>query len=491
MGALAGLGNITLLSRLPRVSAAEAQLPARLVQFRPEIEPLVRLLEDTPRERTVEEVAIRIRKGLPYRDVVAALLLAGIRNIQPRPIGFKFHAVLVVHAAHLAAMASPDEDRWLPILWAVDQFKSSQARDIQEGDWAMAAVEEARVPPAHKARDAFREAMESWDETAADAAITGLVRCAGANEIFEILCRYGIRDFRELGHKLIYICNAFRTLELIGWIHAEPVLRGVVHAVLDRVGDDNPSKNDLPPDRPFRRNVQTVKPIRSNWWEGNPDSKAVVDLLGATRTGSAIDASSQVVSLLQRQVAPASVLDALHLAAGELLMRQPGILSLHAHTFTNAVHYAYHHVREDELRRLLLLQNAAFLPLFRGQPGNKTVRIDALQPRPLDSKDVAGALDEIFAAVGGDTDQAALKLLTWLQSNPDPTAFARAARRLIFLKGRDAHDYKFSSAILEDYPQVAPEWRAPFLAASVYNLRGSQEADNGLVSRIRSALAQG
>jgi hypothetical protein len=34
--------------------------------------------------------------------VLAALLLAGVRNIQPRPVGFKFHAVLVVNSAHLA-----------------------------------------------------------------------------------------------------------------------------------------------------------------------------------------------------------------------------------------------------------------------------------------------------------------------------------------------------------------------------------------------------
>ena len=64
---------------------------------------------------------------------------------------------------------------------------------------------------------AFVAAMDSWDEAAADAAIVGLVRTAGAHEIFELLCRYGVRDFREIGHKAIYISNSFRTLEAIGW----------------------------------------------------------------------------------------------------------------------------------------------------------------------------------------------------------------------------------------------------------------------------------
>ncbi len=32
---------------------------------------------------------------LTYQELLAALLLAGVRNINPQPVGFKFHAVLV------------------------------------------------------------------------------------------------------------------------------------------------------------------------------------------------------------------------------------------------------------------------------------------------------------------------------------------------------------------------------------------------------------
>src|SRR5206468_6752350 len=163
------------------VSAGEAKLDPKVVRLEPEIEPLVRLLEETSRDRLLEEVAARVRKGAAYRDVLAALLLAGVRNVQPRPsVGHKFHAVLVVNSAHLASLDSPDTDRWLPIFWALDQFKNGQARDVQEGDWTMAPVDERAVPPAHKARAAFTEAMDNWDEPAADAAIAGLARIAGA-----------------------------------------------------------------------------------------------------------------------------------------------------------------------------------------------------------------------------------------------------------------------------------------------------------------------
>ena len=49
-GALLGAGGLEFLSRLPAVSAAEAAVNPSIVRFLPEIEPLVRLLEDTPRE---------------------------------------------------------------------------------------------------------------------------------------------------------------------------------------------------------------------------------------------------------------------------------------------------------------------------------------------------------------------------------------------------------------------------------------------------------
>src|SRR5512133_1585854 len=167
--ALLGLDAFGFLKGLAPVSAAEAKLDPKLVKLDDSIEPLVRLLEETPREKLLEEVAGRIRKGTTYREILAALLLAGVRNIQPRPaVGFKFHAVLVVNSAHLASLASPDEDRWLPIFWALDQFKSSQVATQKESGWRMGAVDERLVPPARKARQAFVEAMDNWDEPAAD-----------------------------------------------------------------------------------------------------------------------------------------------------------------------------------------------------------------------------------------------------------------------------------------------------------------------------------
>jgi len=477
-GAAFGLDQL----RLPRVSAADAHLHPRAVRLRPEIEPLVRLIENTPRERLLEEVASRIRQGTTYPEVLAALLLAGVRNIQPRPVGFKFHAVLVVNSAHLASISSPDEDRWLPIFWALDYFKDSQGADQRAGDWTMSDVDEAALPPPHRAREAFIEAMDNWDESVADVAVAALARTASPEEIFEIFSRYGARDFRDIGHKAIYVANSWRTLQSIGWQHAEPVLRSLAYALLER-GDQNPAKADLAADRPWRRNLPLSRTINDGWRNGKYDDGGAVELLTTVRDASDEAAAAKVVALLNRGIAAQSVWDGLFAGAAELPMRRPDILSLHAVTTINALHFAYQTSREDDNRKMMMLQAAAFLPLFRGNL-DKGPRIDAFEPSAAD----AGGVTDIFAEVTRDRMSAARNTLAYLQSGKDAKALIDTARRLIFVKGQNAHDYKFSSAVLEDFSHVSPAWRERFLAASVFLLRGSGAKDNTLIGRARAAL---
>jgi lysophospholipase L1-like esterase len=61
---------------------------------------------------------------LGHGGLVAASLLAGVRNDRPRPsVGFKFHAVLVVNSVNLASLADATSKRCLPVLRAPDYFK--------------------------------------------------------------------------------------------------------------------------------------------------------------------------------------------------------------------------------------------------------------------------------------------------------------------------------------------------------------------------------
>ncbi len=471
-----------------RSAAAEPPMKKPVVPLDPAIEPLVRLLEETPRSKIVETFAAKVREGTRYEDVLAALLLAAVRNVEPRPsVGFKFHSVLVVQSIHLASTTLPESDRWLPVFWALDYFKGTQAEDDRERGWTMAPVDESALPKPSDAAAAFTDAMERWDEAAADAATAALVRTARAEDIWPLFLRLGGRDFRSIGHKVIDVANSHRVLGIIGWQHAEPVLRSLAYALLMHE-DGNPADRDDPADRPWRRNQELAKEIPSDWQNDKVDRDATLSLLHILRSGSENDADDQVVELLGKAAGPQSVWDALFLDAAELVVRQPGIVALHALTTTNAFHYCYRTATDDMTRRLILLQNAAFLPMFRqamaGRGDVGDFAIDQLQPAEN------GTVADIFEAVNRDSMGAARKTLAWFKAGGALEVWAAEARRLAVQKGVSVHDYKFALAAIEDAQSVSPAWLGHYLAASTFLLQGADKADNPLIQKVVGVLPE-
>lgn len=489
-GVTAGAGAFGFLGALPSIGETAGPGLPRVAAVSADLEALVRLIEDTPRPALLERVTERIRTGVPYQDLLSAVFLAGVRGIQPRPVGFKFHAVLVINSAHLATLAAADQDRWLPLLWSIDYFKSSQERNRSEGDWRMAPPDEGSLPPDHQARERFVRAMENWDVAAADQAITTWGRSGTASEVFEAFWLLGARDFRDIGHKAIYVANAWRTLQTIGWRHAEPVLRSLAYALLDHE-QGNPAKRDDWRDRPGRDNLVRARKMAAFRHAGKVDAAVSKEVLQGQRTATAEEASRLTAEIIERGIHPGCIWDGLFLTAGELLARQPGIVGLHCLTTVNALHFGYQTTGVATTRAYLLLQAAAFLALFRGAMAERgkmtTVQLDRLEPAT--SKEIS--IDRILTDVSRDRGLAASETLAHLQAKPESLPeLMRAARRLIFAKGTDSHDYKFSSAVLEDALSLTPALRPYFLAASMYQLRGSKDRDNTLIQRARAALAR-
>jgi hypothetical protein len=285
------------------------------------------------------------------------------------------------------------------------------------------------------------------------------------------------------------VASSWRTLQFIGWQHAEPVLRSLAFAVLNHeLRGTTPAKSDEVADRPWRRNQELAAKIGPEWLNGRVDEGATRDMLAVLREGSNVDTCNKAVELIGRGISPQSIWDALFLEAGELMIRQPAITALHSMTSTNALHYGFQASGDDNTRRLLLLQNCAFVPMFRDAiRGNvANLRIDDVKPVAITKP--SAALEEIFSDVSANKMNAAGKFRQYLNDGGSLRDLAIAARRLIFLKGDDAHDYKYSGSVLEDYLHVSPPLRAQFLAASAFYLKGSGDKDNTVVQRTREAL---
>lgn len=499
--ALLGLADLSPLAGLSPLRAEDARLEPDRVRFSDDIEPLVRLIEDTPRDKCPAMLIEQLRGGLPFRQALAALFLAGIRNVNPQPPGFKFHCVFVIHACHQMSLDSAPGERLLPLFYALDMFKNSQAQDVKQGDFVLRPVT-GTLPSTERAWEEFRAAMDDWDEPRADRAITALVRSRGAHEVIEGLWTYGARDYRNIGHKAIFVAHAWRTLQTIGWQHAEPTLRSLVLGLLD-FGKAERVNGYALDDQTYPANVERARQALTSLptdWTGpaGEDEATVRALLEPLREGKYDDATQLAVQLLSTGKARSgAVWDAAHLAAGEWMMRQPGIFGIHTITSLNALHYAFRMTAEPQTRLLLTLQGLGWMGQFQqlmsspegsGRSGkwNDVLRITELEPAEIPASP-GEAAEDIFATISTNKPIAARKTFRLAQIDPEATALLQTARRLVCLKGREEHEYKYPAAIFEDFALVSPRWRPHLLAASVYYLPGSAAANNPVVDQALDA----
>ena len=298
-------------------------------------------------------------------------MLAGVRGIKPRPVGFKFHAVLVVNSAHLASLAAQDRDRWLPLFWALDNFKSSQARNRAESDdWVMPPIRRRASARAAQAGDRFREAMDNWDEEAADRAIAGwAAHGRGQRDLRSFLALRGPRFPRhrpqgDLRRQLLSHAANHRLASR----RAGAAFAGLrpARARRDQPGPARRRRRIVPGARTCKR----VGRIRADWQRGRVSSEATAGIAGhaAHRHAGRRRANRSIAHAQSAGRSRSRSGTRCSSWPGELLMRQPGIVGLHYVTSINALHFAYQTSSNDETRRMMLLQAAAFLPHVPRRP---------------------------------------------------------------------------------------------------------------------------
>ena len=453
-------------------SAAALSLSARLslAQTPPEVRALHRLLEETPHERVAAELATLIRDGLDHRRTLVALAVATSRNVQPFPdVGFKYHTVLALQSVHLTALNLPDEERWLPVFWSLDNFKRTQAEERRESGWTMGSPPEPVAGTAEAARKNLIDALDRWDREAVDSAILDFARLAPPDQLSELLFRYSTRDLREIGHKVIAVQNVHRLLPIVGPEYTPPVLRSLAAALQNHGDDPNPAQLDLPADRTWREFQSMLGGIPETWKQGRRDDDARDELVGTLREVSELDAGRAVIDLLKRGVSTDSIWEGLFATAAELLLRLPSVVPVHAQTSANALHYVFRHAKIEETQLLALLQSAAFMPDFRRRVRNARPRLRVDELEPLAE---AGAANEVlgdaFSELPHDRTSGARKALHYLENGGTADALIVRARRQLARNGRQSHDYKFTEAALENHREMAPSpWRDRILAASM------------------------
>jgi hypothetical protein len=533
-----GLSPWAALAPLSPASANEAKVTPDLVRFGPYIEPVVRLIEETPRRKCIAMMIEQFRKGLPYRNFLAALYLANIRTTTVD------HPLAVLHSANQLAMDLPVQERLLPIFWAMDSFKVHQGDGKNPLYHPKLKPLTGKLPSADQAEKELHAGMEGYDAERAERAIVVLARTQGAARIAEVLWRYGARDWFFIGHQAIWAANCWRVLETIGWQHAEPVLRVVLTNIMGDKKDVKLQSFETNRER-IRKAADKLPP---DWAQSGSDPGFVRELLALWRESTSVprtesprkgefpggvdsritahgakkrEAACELAAtrLVEGKVKAGAVWDAVHLAAGEMMMcahkgPEPG----HSYTASNALHHAFGVSADPANRLLALLQAVGWLFHFRENMADKgwlkqPKRIDTIVGSKIADKHEEAAkeiLAQLSFGPGGKPSpdptpgfrgvehnnpawrhEAASKAFTFAKKFSDAQPLVRAAYRILPLKADwDPHRIKFPIGACENYGWASPEWRPHLLAAASYVFLGADALDTDVAKQAREALGK-
>lgn len=481
VGAAIGMGEWSGLLALSPSNARQATVTPELVRYNSGIEPVVKLISGTPRSECVEVMMEQLRQGLPYRHFLAALYLATVNA----PTQHSLHAALTVHAAHQLSLELPAQESLLPAFWALDNFKQRLDRYEYGPDQQIALT--GPLPAVDKASDELRVGIEGGDPERAQRAITGLIRTQGAHQVIEPLWHHMVRYWGLFGHTAIFVSNAWRLLQTIGWEHAEPVLCAAVSRAADdgRTGDNGAEVTSYTANS--ERVKKSIGKLPANWARAGTNPGLAKDLLELIRTRNSAEACDLAVkNLVEEKATAGAVWDAVFLGAGDCVVcDRGGNKPLHAITVANALRYAYEASGRPENRLLLLLQGLSWMEGF--QLFDRRTITGLISLEVSDKSDEAA--DEILGNGRADRHEAARKAFRFAQKFPDSDVLLRSAARLLPAKaGRDVHNVKFPVAMFENYRWISPVWHPHFMAAASYTFLRADAPDTQVINQVREAI---
>ena len=494
-GALAT--DLSFLKPLSLARAQEIEISKDWMSHRPEIMPIVRLIRTTPRPDCVEVFVKELKRGLSYQGFLSALFLTASETGD-------LHQLAQIYAAHRISQTGSIEERLLPLFWALDRVKQGQEHEDKRH---FLSDLKGALPSASTANAFFNEAMRKADKSQVERAIVALATAEGPRQAMNRLWKYAARDLGgTLGHLPIGVANAWRTLETIGWQHAEPALRYMAREVCRPEGDSTFAGNEL-------RVKETLPLLPPDWASNDSNRSLTLELYTLLRSARPEDAGDFIcASLIQKTAKAGAIWDAISLAAADLIYRHRiggniiGGALIHAITSSNALRYGFQHVRDHETRLIQLLQAAGSVAAGFIGPAAKNHRL-----RNLNLVDDLGRLErggpdqasELFTLLPkkGDSyrqqhasereasDVACRKTFQFLKKPHTAPAFMKTARTLLCAKAStDPHDFKYPAAAFEDASLVSPEWRPYILASTVHALHGEKSPDSPILVRARQAF---
>ena len=375
-------------------------------------------------------------------------------------------------------------DAWMAVLWNLDDFKRSQSRDIEAGDWVLPPRPDVSFSSEATARKAFQEAMDAWDDQAADRAVTGLLPFyRNLDALFELMWVHGARCFANIGHKIIWVTQLERALKRFGGRNAEPVLRSMVHGLLYWEGRDKTDR--------YRQSRDQAHLLPAGWLTGKEDPGQSRVLAAALRKSDEAGARRLVIDAFRDGLGPETVWDGLRMHAAEVFSRRiltpssgsrEQLLPVHNVTVNNGFVYAFDKTRSEPLKRELILTAATYQVALRTWLKANVGLNDPVQERVTG---VPASLNAQMEKASPATVRAWLNAAGKTRMKP---YLDRLTHNLLY-KGTEHHMHKYAAAMFEDTALAHPSLAADLAAPAITYLK-EKDRDTNLAGRCKKLLAK-
>jgi len=288
--------------------------PADTLDFG-QLEPLVDLMQSTEADKLLPLLVAKIQGGESLRALVAAGALANARAFGGEDyIGF--HTLMALAPAYAMSQRLPRDRAPLPVLKVLYRnAQRLQGKGVNDRD-TLHAVEGSAS--SGSANDQLRDAVHRRDLQTAERLLVGLTQ-QSPTDAFDALIPI-VGENPEV-HRVVLAHRAWDMLDLVGAEHADTMLRQSLRYCID---------NEKYADRHSDARVLLPKLLDQHRLNSGASGDRVaddawVDTMSQLIFSSTPDvAADAVAGALAEGMSPASVAEALSLAANQLVLRDSG-----------------------------------------------------------------------------------------------------------------------------------------------------------------------
>jgi hypothetical protein len=277
-------------------------------------EPLAALLQDTPTNKLMAALVDKLKNGTELRDLVAAGALANAREFGGRHYE-GYHTFMALAPAYEMARESPAAQRPLPVLKVLYRNATHIQASGGRKNEVLRPVQATPIPEG-KGGEALQELTRKNDPKAAEGVFATIAK-DGAEDAFNHIM-YCVEDDVNV-HRVVLAWRSWAMLDFTGKEHAHTLLRqSVLFCCNENGGRAAAIRTQLP------KLMDEYKLAGKKLGTRDGDDAWVEALAKVVYGDGREKAADAVAAALAEGFSPASISEAITVAANRLLLCDPG-----------------------------------------------------------------------------------------------------------------------------------------------------------------------